>query len=148
MNPQLTKQMSLLTYLSVPIGKNEGTPPRKPYSLLYLFATLFTWIGRIQSNGANKTYVLRSEIRINQEHCLQQMYACRQQILPLLCFRIKAMRRVPETNIFLRNNNCTTALSMWDVTLKRPTIFRFSFPHEDCSWKYSQKLSERILCKA
>ena len=39
------------------------------------------------------------------------MYAWRQQILPLLCFRIKAMRRVPETNIFLRNNNCTTALS-------------------------------------
>ena len=39
------------------------------------------------------------------------MYAWRQQFLPLLCFRIKAMRRVPETNIFLRNNNCTTALS-------------------------------------
>ena len=55
--------------------------------------------------------MLRSEICRNQEHCLQQMYAWRQQILPLLCFRIKAMRRVPETNIFLRNNNCTTALS-------------------------------------
>ena len=62
-------------------------------------------------NGANKTYVLRSEIRRNQEHCLQQMYAWRQQILPLLCFRIKAMRRVPETNIFLWNNNYSTALS-------------------------------------
>ena len=55
--------------------------------------------------------MLRSEIRRNREHCLQQMYAWRQQILPLRCFRIKAMRRVPETNIFLRNNNCTTALS-------------------------------------
>ena len=55
--------------------------------------------------------MLRSEIRRNQEHCLQQMYAWRQQILPLLCFRIKATRRVPETNIFLRNNNCSTALS-------------------------------------
>ena len=39
------------------------------------------------------------------------MYARRQQILPLLCFRIKAMRRGSETNIFLHNNNCTTALS-------------------------------------
>ena len=56
--------------------------------------------------------MLRSEICINQEHCLQQMYAWRQQILPLLCFRLKAMRRVPETNIFLWNNNCTTAFSM------------------------------------
>ena len=55
--------------------------------------------------------MLRSEIHINQEHRLQQMYAWRQQILPLLCFRIKAMRRVPDRNIFLQNNNCTTALS-------------------------------------
>ena len=55
--------------------------------------------------------MLRLEIRINQEHCLQQMYAWRQQILLVLCFRIKAMRRVPKTNMFLRNNNCTTALS-------------------------------------
>ena len=55
--------------------------------------------------------MLRPEIRINQEQCLQQMYAWRQQILPLLFFRIKAMRRVPGTNISLRNNNCTTALS-------------------------------------
>ena len=57
--------------------------------------------------------MLRSEIRINQEHCVQQMYAWTQQILPLFCFRIKAIRRVPETNIFLRNNNCacSTALS-------------------------------------
>ena len=57
--------------------------------------------------------MLRSEIRRNQEHCLQQMYtyAWRQQILPLFCFKIKAMRRVPETNISLRNNNCSTALS-------------------------------------
>ena len=39
------------------------------------------------------------------------MYTRRQQILPLLCFRIKAMRRGSETNIFLQNNNCTTALS-------------------------------------
>ena len=39
------------------------------------------------------------------------MYAWRQQILLLICFRTKAMRRVSETNIFLRNNNCTTALS-------------------------------------
>ena len=38
------------------------------------------------------------------------MYAWRHQILPLLCFRIKAMQRVSETNIFLRNNNCTTTL--------------------------------------
>ena len=56
--------------------------------------------------------MLRSEISRNQEHCLQQMYAWRQQILPLLCFRIKArceesLRRV---YIFLRNNNCSTAL--------------------------------------
>ena len=111
MNRQLTTQMSILIYLPVPIGNNEGMPPRKPHSLLYLFATLFTWIGRIKSNGANKTYVLRSEIRRNQEHCLQQMYAWRQQILLLLWFRIKAMRRVPEMTIFLRNNNCSTALS-------------------------------------
>ena len=55
--------------------------------------------------------MLRSEICRNQEHCLQQMYAWRQQIIPLLCFRIKAMQRVPETSIFLQNNNCTTALS-------------------------------------
>ena len=147
MNLQLTKQMSTLIYLPVPTAKNEGTPPRKPYSLLYLFATLFTWIGRIKSNGANKTYVLRSEIRRNQEHSLQRMYAWRQQILPLLCFRIKAMRRVPETNIF----GITTVqqhCQRRDVTLKRPTIFRFSFPHEDFSWKYPQKLSERILYKA
>ena len=39
------------------------------------------------------------------------MYAWRQQILPLFCFRIKATRRVPEANISLRNNNCSTALS-------------------------------------
>ena len=39
------------------------------------------------------------------------MYARRQQILPLLRFRIKAMRRGSETNIFLQNKNCTTALS-------------------------------------
>ena len=73
--------------------------------------------------------MLRSEIRRNQEHCLQQMYAWRQQILPLLCFRIKAMRRVPETNIFLQNNNCTTALSTarcyFEVTDGFP-IFLFS----------------------
>ena len=55
--------------------------------------------------------MLRSEIRRNQEHCLQQMYAWSQKILPLLCFRIKAMWRVPETNMLLRNNNCSTALS-------------------------------------
>ena len=67
-NLQLTKQMGILIYLPVPIRKNEGTPPRKPYSLLRLFATLFTGIGRIKSNGAKKTYVLRSDIRRNQEH--------------------------------------------------------------------------------
>ena len=40
MNLQLTKQMSILIYLPVPIRKKEGTPPRKLYSLLRLFATL------------------------------------------------------------------------------------------------------------
>ena len=64
MNLQLIKQMSILIYLPVPIGKNEGTPPRKPYSLLRFFATLFTLIGRVKSNGANKTYVLRASVEV------------------------------------------------------------------------------------
>ena len=42
MNLQLTKKMSILIYLPVLIAKNEGMPPRKLYSLLRLFATLFT----------------------------------------------------------------------------------------------------------
>ena len=42
MNLQLTKQMSILIYLPVPIETNEETPPRIPYSLLRLVATLFT----------------------------------------------------------------------------------------------------------
>ena len=33
MNLQLTKQMSILINLPVPIGKNEGTPPTSLYTI-------------------------------------------------------------------------------------------------------------------
>ena len=46
MNLQLTKQMSILIYLPVPIRKNEGTPPRKPYSLLRLLIRNAVYMNR------------------------------------------------------------------------------------------------------
>ena len=48
MNLQLTKEMSILLYLPVPIGTNEGTPPGKPYSLLISLRN------SVYMNGVNK----------------------------------------------------------------------------------------------
>ena len=89
-----------------------------------------------------------SEIRRNQEHCLQQMYAWRQQILPLLCFRIKALRRDPETNIFLRNNNCTTELSTAKCYFEATNDFPIFFSSRRLFLKISTEIKREDIIQS